>query len=124
MNLLAQNIRLPDAILDTVVGQPAVGQIVFAVLVAFAIAAFAAKLLLNSSYIWCVVGTAFVTFFCFSSYLRQGLLGHLAQSQPAICLPDGGGTVLPLQMVAFGTLGAIWGYWLAIKYTYWRKHEA
>jgi len=26
-------------------------------------------------------------------------------------------------MVAFGTIGSIAGYWMAIRYDYWRKHE-
>ncbi|GAI88636.1 unnamed protein product, partial [marine sediment metagenome] len=28
-----------------------------------------------------------------------------------------------VQMVALGTLGSIAGYWMGIRYDFWRKHE-
>jgi hypothetical protein len=28
-----------------------------------------------------------------------------------------------VQMVAFGALGSVAGYWMAIRFDYWRKHE-
>jgi hypothetical protein len=31
-------------------------------------------------------------------------------------------SILPVQMVAFGALGSIAGYWLAVRYDYWRKY--
>jgi hypothetical protein len=33
-------------------------------------------------------------------------------------------SILPVQMVAFGTLGSITGYWLAVRYKYRREHKA
>jgi hypothetical protein len=47
----------------------------------------------------------------------------LVQNWPAAFFPNSVISILPIQMVAFGTLGSVAGYWMAIRYEYWRKHE-
>jgi len=119
---LAQDVRIFDNKLGSVLAQPAVGQIVFAVLVSFGIAAFVVKKFLNVSYICPTVASALVTAFAVSAYVKQDVLQHLIQHWPAVFFSNAVTSILPVQMVAFGSLGSIAGYWLAVRYNYWRKH--
>ncbi|MHC4203689.1 MAG: hypothetical protein ACYSTT_03505 [Planctomycetota bacterium] len=121
IRIVAQDVRLSDNTLGSVVAQPAVGQIVFAVLVSFGAAAFVAKKFLNVSYIWPSISTAFLTAVIAGIYVKE--VPYLVQNWPPAFFSNSVISVLPVQMVAFGTLGSIAGYWMAIRYEYWRKHE-
>jgi len=120
--IFAQDVRFLDSRLGSIVAQPTVGQIAFAVLVSFGIAAFVVKKFLNASYIWTIAAGAFVTFFVITTYVRQEVLHHLVGRWPAVFFSNAAVSILPVQMLAFGALGSIAGYWLAVRYNYWRKH--
>ncbi len=122
LRIFAQDVRVFDPRLGSVMAQPAIGQVVFAVLVSFGIAAFIFKRFLNVSYIWPIAASAFVTGFAITAYLKQDILQHLVGQHPAAFFCNAVTSVLPVQMVAFGTLGSIAGYWLAVRYNHWRKH--
>lgn len=122
ISAFAQNVRLIDQKAGSVVAQPTTGQIVFAVFFSFGIAAFVAKKFLNVSYIWPIIASAFVTALAVMSYGRQDVLRHLSSNWPTIFFSHAVMSILPLQIVAVGTLGSIAGYWMAIRYNYWRKY--
>ena len=122
IGMLAQDVRMFDNGIGAVVAQPAVGQIVFAVLVSFGLAAFAVKKFLDVSYVWPAIASAFVMAFAIRAYVNQ--VPGLVQRWPAAFFSNAVVSILPVQMVAFGTLGSIAGYWMAVRYRYWRKHEA
>ena len=121
IRIFAQDISMSDSRLGSVVSQPAIGQIVFAVLVSFGLSAFLVKEFLNVGYIWPTIAAAFVTAFAASIYIRQ--MQYVVQSWPAAFFSNAVVSILPVQMVAFGALGSIAGYWMAVRYSYWRKHE-
>ncbi len=123
IGIFAQDVRIFDSKLGSVVAQPATGQIVFAVLVSFAITAFLLKKFLNTSYIWPIVASALVTGFAIVTYIKLDVLQHLISRWPAVFFASAVASVSPIQVVAFGAIGSIAGYWLAIRYDYWRKHE-
>ncbi len=123
INVFAQGIEIPDSKLGSVMAQPSTGQIVFALLVSFAIAAFVVKKFLNLGYIWPIISSALVTAFAVSIYIREPILQHLGRNWPVVFFSNSVTAILPVQMVTFGTLGSIWGYWLAFRYNYWREHE-
>jgi hypothetical protein len=123
IGLLAQDVKIFDQQLGTVVGQPEVGQITFAVIVSFGFAAFVVKTFLNVSYIWPIIASALVNAFAIIVYVKQGVLQYLIEHLPGVFFPNAGVSILPVQMVAFGTLGAIAGYWLAVRYNFRRKLE-
>lgn len=123
ISAFAQGIKIPDSKLGSVTAQPSIGQIVFAVLVSFAIAAFIVKKFLNLGYIWPTIASALVTAFAVSIHIKEPILQHLGQNWPAVFFSNSITSILPLQIVTFGTLGSIWGYWLAVRYDYWREHE-
>jgi hypothetical protein len=122
INVFAQGIRLPDEKVGSVVAQPSVEQIVYGVFISFGLAAFAVKKFLNVSYIWPTIASAFVTAFAVISYGRQDVLQHLSSKYPAVFFSHATLSILPVQMVALGALGSIAGYWMAVRYNYWRKH--
>ncbi len=123
LSIFTQDIRLFDTRLGSVVAQPATGQIVFAVLVSFAIAAFVVKKFLNASCICPIIASGFITAFITTIYIKKDLLQYTAEQWPAVFFPRAISAILPIQIVAIGTLGAIWGYWLAVRYNYWRQNE-
>jgi hypothetical protein len=120
--ILAKDVAMGDRELGSVVAQPAAGQIAFAVIVSFGIAGFVVKKFLGSSYVWPIIASAFVNIFVVSAYVKANVLQYLVQHWPAVFFSNSALSVLPVQMVAFGTLGSIAGYWLAVRYNYWRKH--
>jgi len=124
IKIFAQDVELFDNNLGSLMAQPSVGQIVFAVFVSFGLAAFVVKKFLDVSYIWPAIACVLVTTFAASTYANQGALQNLVQRWPPIFFSNTVVSVLPLQMVAFGTLGSIAGYWMGVRYSYWRKHES
>jgi hypothetical protein len=122
IRVFARDVRMFDSRLGSIVAQPTLGQIVLALLVSFGIAAFVVKKFLNASYIWPVAASALVTGFVISIYISPDVLLHLVERQPVVFFSNAAVSILPVQMVAFGTLGSIAGYWLAIRYNYWREH--
>jgi hypothetical protein len=123
LKIFAQDVILSDNIFSSAAAQPAVGQIVFAVLVSFGLAAFIVKKYLNISYILPIISSSLVTAYSTMSYIKPNVLDHYVESWPAVFFPDVVISLLPIQIVAFGTIGSIAGYWMAVRYLYWRKHE-
>ncbi len=121
IRIFAQDVKVIGT--ASVVAQPSLGQIVFAVLLSFKLAAFVVKKFLDVSYIWPTIATVLVTVFAVSSYAKQDVLQYFVKTWPAAFFANSVISILPVQMVAFGTLGSIAGYWMAVRYKYWRKHE-
>jgi len=118
---LAQDVKMSDRQFGSVVGQPAIGQIAFGVFVSFGLAAFVVKKFANVGYIWPTIASALITAFTITTYVKQDTLQYLVQRWPTAFYSNTVISILPVQMVAFGTLGSIAGYWLAMRYNYWRK---
>jgi hypothetical protein len=123
VSIFTQDVSFPNRYLGSFVGQPVIGQIVFGVFIAFLIVAFLVKKFLDIGYICPIIATAFVIHFAVYTSLSTNILDSLVESYPANVFSDAALAVLPIQMVAFGTIGAITGYWAALRYMYWREHE-
>jgi hypothetical protein len=108
---------------QTQVCQPASGQIAFALLFAFGGAAFVAKNFLHVGFLVPAVSSAALFFLGTFFYTTPSIMSRIAQNHPAVCLPNAIVSILPIQVAAFGTIGAVTGYWLAIRYRHWRTHE-
>jgi hypothetical protein len=104
--------------------QPPVGQILFAIFAAFAIVAFAIKKFADLGYIWPIIGSAFITAFAQAVCYHAETIRQFAETRPATFFPHAALTILPVQFVALGTLGSILGYWMAVRYDWWRRHES
>lgn len=123
IKIFAQDVSLPGGKLGSIMAQPSIGQIVFAVFVSFGVAAFIVKKFLDVSYIWPAIATVLLTIVAVSNYARGDVLQYFVQEQPSAFFVNSVISILPVQIVALGTLGSIAGYWMAIRYNYWRKHE-
>lgn len=109
--------------MDGVSVGPVLGQNIFAVLLSFGIAAFVLKLFFNVSYIWPIISCAPVTAYAISSYMNTNTLDFFVDNYPSVFIPNAIVSILPVQMVTFGAIGSVAGYWMAVRYSYWRKHE-
>ncbi len=122
LGVFAQDVRMFDSELGTVVGQPGRGQVAFAVVVSFAIAAFIAKWVLNVSYVWPALAVCGIGYYSMWLSGKADVLKHMLETWPDAFFARSVCGILPLQLVAFAGIGSVAGYWLAIKYVYWRKH--
>lgn len=121
--LFAQGPRVPDARFGSVVAGPKNAQIAFAVFVAFGIAAGLAKHFLNVNYIWPAAASVFLPAYSTAAYLKADSLQYLAVNQPPMFFPISTIAVLPVQIVSIGIIGAVVGFWAAVRYDFWRKNE-
>lgn len=120
---LAQDITMTNGSLGSVMAQPASGQVIFGLIVAFGLAGFLVKHFLNAGYIWPIIASGLITPFAIMTYAKQDVITHLAQNWPPVFSSNAAISLLPVQMVSFGTIGAIAGYWTGIRYDFWVKHE-
>ena len=122
IGLLAQDVRMYDRSLGSVVGQPGTGQIFFAVMVAFALAAYVVKKFLNVSYIWPVIASAAFTVLSIQFFAEGNKLAHMVENWPVAFFARASCAILPIQIVAFAAIGSVAGHWFAVKYADWRTH--
>ena len=124
LRVFAQDVSLFGTVGEkqiSVIAQPATGQVVFAVLASFGIASFVVKKFLDVGYLWPILSTFLVTIFALSVYAKDA--SYFAGHWPASFFPNSVVSVLPIEMVAFGMLGSVAGFWMAIRFEFWRKHE-
>lgn len=121
ISALAQGTRVIGSSIPT---QPATAQIAFAVMVAFGTAGFVTGKFLCLSPFWPTVASAALPIVAGLFYAKVALLEPLGRFYPATCFPNPVLAVLPVQMVAFGALGATAGYWMAVRFKYWRLQQS
>jgi hypothetical protein len=124
IGIIARDFSIWNTTAGAAVAQPATGQIIFAVLVSFGLVGFLVKKVLNVDYLWPIISTCMVNLIVISTYGKHDTIAYFAGRWPAVFFSNSVLSVLPIQIVAFGTLGAIAGYWLAFRYDYWHRHEA
>ncbi len=123
IGLLAQDVRLYDRELGSVVGQPGVGQIAFAVFVSFGLAGFVVKKFLDMPYTVPVIASVILAYVAIEFYAAKAdVLGHMIANFPPAFYPRAICAILPLQMVSFGMIGSVAGYWIAVKTEYHQRH--
>jgi hypothetical protein len=124
VGLFAQDIHHPDPVLGSVVGQPGNRQIAFGVFAAFCAAAYLVKYALKIGYLPVAAASALLTFYGATQLLRSNTLAHMASQWPIAYFNHAINAITPLQMVAFACLGAITGYWMAVKFHHetWKSH--
>jgi len=122
IGIFAQGARIAESRVGSLVAQPAKAQIVFAVLVSFALAGFVIKELLDAGYIWATVAAGLVSIYSMA-FTRKDALEYLAGYYPPVFFINSACAILPVEMLTFGALGSVAGYWLAVRFEYWRKHE-
>ena len=122
MGIFAQDVRMFDSEIQKVVGQPGTAQIAFALIIAFGAAAFVAKQFLDVSYVFPAIAACGLGFYAMSIAGKPDVLEHMIIAWPEAVFAKSVSAVLPVQLVSFAAIGSIAGYWIAIKYAYWRRH--
>ncbi len=124
IGILAQDIPQSDTQLGSVIGQPGNRQIAFGVFAAFGLAAYAVKYFLKIGYLPVAAASALLLFISTTTLLRSGALVRLSEHWPIAYFSHAVNAITPLQMVAFAVLGAITGYWMAVKFHHetWTTH--
>jgi hypothetical protein len=123
IGILARDFTIWDSTNGAAVAQPAIGQIVFAVLVSFGVIGFLVQRVLGVDYIWPIIGTSLVDLVAVSFYGKYEVLEYFVQRWPAMFFSNSVLAVLPIQIVTFGSFGAIAGYWIAVRYEDWHRLE-
>ncbi|MBW8015172.1 MAG: hypothetical protein FVQ82_03225 [Planctomycetes bacterium] len=121
ITIFAQEVRIFDSKLTSVIGQPGNGQIAFAVILAFAIASFVAKKFFSVSYIYTTISAVLLMVWTVKAHANRETLEHMTSIWPANFFPKAACAILPLQMISFAAIGSIAGYWFAIQWAYSRK---
>ena len=123
LRVFAKGVGVVNTDKELIAVQPIMGQIIFAVLMSFGIAAFVVKTFLKTNYLWPMFACIIVTIYSVNGYMQPSVLESFMNNWPAIFFPDETVTILPVQIVTFGVIGSVIGYWMAVRYHYWRKHE-
>jgi hypothetical protein len=124
ITMMAKDVVFNDKTVNTVLGQPANAQIAFAALMAFGLAAFVIKQFWNASYIWSAIATVIVSCGVMNLAAKKQVLEYMADNWPINFFPQPAYAILPIQIISFGIIGAVTGYWLAVRYNYWRTYHA
>lgn len=124
IGMLARDFIIIDPKVGYAIGQPATAQIIFGILVAFGVSGYLVKKVLDLNYYWPIIATALVIPFGIIIYGQYDVLQYFADRWPDVFFANSILTVFPIQAVAFGSIGAIAGYWIAVRYDYWRQIEA
>lgn len=120
LNGFAQDVRVTG---DMIASQPVMRQALFATMIAFAGAAYVVRHFLHLSYTWPLLSAGLLYWVGTIVHTRASVLADFAEQYPAVCLSNALLGILPIQLVAFGSFGAVMGYWLSVRYRYWRNHE-
>ena len=123
IRIFARDVSLFTRNFGSAVSQPSTGQIVLAVVISFAIAGFVVKKFLEVGFIFPILAASFVTLLAAYLSVSRGSLARMVQYWPANFFNNAVFSILPIQLVAFGTIGAVAGYWMAVRFEYWQKYE-
>lgn len=120
---LARDEKIYDEKFGWLIAQPSIAQIAFAVIVGFGAAGFAVKKFLGLGFFWSILAAPVIMAFFSITFLNRPTIEAITARWPAVFFVNSIVCILPIEMVSFGTIGAITGYWLAVRYNYWHLHE-
>ncbi len=121
IGIFAQDVRLFDSELTSVIGQPGNGQVAFAVILSFAIAAFVVKYYMSVNYVYTTLSAVLLVIWTVQKHANP-TLEYMTGFWPANIFPRSSCAILPLQMISFAAIGSMAGYWFAIQWAYSRKN--
>jgi hypothetical protein len=115
IGIFVRDIRRIDEKLGYVVGMPGNGQIAFGVFVSVGLAAFLAKRFLRTHFIPVIIGVIALYIGLFTKLIGSETLRHIVEQWPVDFFPHAIYAITPIQFVSFSVLGAITGYWTAVR---------
>lgn len=114
ITILAQDIKQDDLKLGQVIGQTGPRQIAFAVFIAFLAAGYVAYYFAETPFFIPTLCATLVLFLAMKYAVKPEVLNQMVTNWPAAYFPKSICCILPIQMVAFGSLGAFTGFRIAV----------
>jgi hypothetical protein len=121
IGVFAQDVKMFNSELGSVVGQPSVAQIAFAVFISFTITSFVVKRFFDVGFIYSAIAAAGLTFFGITISAKADVLSYMVENWPVAFYTRATSAILPIQMISFAALGSVAGYWTAIRFAHWRR---
>lgn len=115
IGIFAQDLRQVDDKLGFVLGQPGKGQIAFGVFVSVGLAAFAMKRFFQGYYLPVIAGAAILYLAMYTKIVGSSILQDICQTHPVDFFSHTLYAIIPIQYAPFGCLGALTGYWIAVR---------
>ena len=115
IGIFAQNVPAIDQNLGKVIGRPGNGQIAFAILVSVGLAAFVVKRFLQVHYIPVIIGAIALYFAIFTQFIGSDTLAYMAKTWNPSFFSNAIFAVIPVQIASFSVIGAMTGYWIAVR---------
>ena len=115
IGIFAQDIRQIDEKLGSVIGTPGNKQIAFGVFVSVGLAAFVVKRFLQIHFIPAILGAVALYIVMLTKIIGSDDLSHMVKTWPVDFFPYAIYATTPIQFVSFSVLGAMTGYWIAIR---------
>lgn len=115
LGIFAQNIPAIDENLGKVMGQPGNGQIAFGILVSVGLAAFLVKRFLQVHFIPVIVGAIALYIVIFTQFLGSDTLAYMVKTWNPSFFSNAIFAVIPVQIASFSVIGAMTGYWIAVR---------
>ncbi len=124
VNLLALGARVIVAKdVFSVVRQAYTGQICFGVLVSFGLATYLSRHFLKVHYIVPIIASGLVVFITMLFASNTSNIEYLLANFPPSFLLKPSAGILPVQMVAFGSIGSVVGFWLSYAHEEWQREN-
>lgn len=120
LSVFAQDIPLNHG---ATLNQPPARQMALGIFLSFGVTAFLVGHFLRLDYHWVMPALVLAYLASSVAFTKTETLTHLSQTSPSLSLPSTILFALPIFIVSFGSLGAIWGHWASIRFHYWRVHE-
>jgi len=115
LGIFAQDIRQIDEKLGSVTGTPGNGQIAFGVFVSVGLAAFIVKRFIQIHFIPVILGAIALYLVILTRFIGSESLSYMVKTWPVDFFPKSIYAIIPTQFISFAILGAMTGYWIAIR---------
>ncbi len=115
IGIFAQNVPALDENLKHVIGRPGNGQIALAILVSVGLAAFVVKRFLQVHYIPVIIGAIALYIAIFTRFIGSDTLAYMVKTWNPSFFSNAIFAVIPVQIASFSVIGAMTGYWIAVR---------
>lgn len=115
IGIFAQNVPAIDAQLGRVMGQPGNGQIAFGVFVTVGLAAFLVKRFLRVHFIPVILGAILAYIVLLTQFAGSDTFEYMVKTWNPSFFTNAVYAIIPIQIASFSVLGAMTGYWIAIR---------
>ncbi len=115
IGIFAQNIPALDENLGSVIGRPGNGQIAFGIFISVGLAAFLVKRFLHVHFIPVILAAVVLYIVLLTQFIGSETMDYMVKKWNPSFFTNAIYAIIPIQIAAFSALGAMTGYWIAIR---------